>query len=89
MDQILIYVALGIIAVCLLMILVFGAKNASARLKGESKMVLFAFALPLILLGITFAVYGTWTSAFVVTAISLTLLGLLSLLVTGALKIFS
>lgn len=89
MDQILIYVALGIIAVCLLMIIGFGAKNAGARLKGESKMVLFAFALPLILLGIMFAVYGTWTSAFVVTAVTLTLLGLLSLLVTGARNLFS
>ncbi len=89
MDQILIYISIAIIAICLLMILGFGVKNASARLKGESKMVLFAFALPLVLLGVMFAVYGTWTSAFVVTAIALTLLGLLSLLVTGARTLFS
>lgn len=90
MDQILIYVSLGIIAVCLLMIVGFGAKNAGARLKGESKMVLFAFALPLVLLGITFAVGGgSWTNAFVYTAVLLTLLGLLSLLVTGARNLFS
>ena len=89
MDTSLIYVSIGIIAVCLLMILGFGAKNAGARLKGESKMVLFAFALPLILLGVMFAVSGTWTSAFVFTAIALTLLGLLSLLLTGARNLFS
>ena len=89
MDQILIYISIAIIAICLLMILGFGVKNASARLKGESKMVLFAFALPLVLLGVMFVVYGTWTSAFVVTAIALTLLGLLSLLVTGARTLFS
>ena len=89
METILIYLALALIAGGLLMILVFGAMNAGNRFKGESKMVLFAFALPLILLGVMRAVGGDWTSAFVLTAIWLTLLGLLALLVTGAKSLFS
>lgn len=90
MATILIYLSLALIAVTLVIILVFGAKNAGARLQGESKMVLFAFALPVILLGVMYAVSGGDAAAtFVYTAVVLTVLGLIALLVSGAKGLFS
>lgn len=84
----LIYLSLFIIAAALVVILIYGAKNAGARLAGESKLVLAAFALPVVLLIVFFAINqgnpeGAWTVAAIWTALLTTALALVALLVSG------
>ena len=84
----LIYLCLAIIAAALVIILVFGAKNAGARLAGESKLVLAAFGLPVLLLIVFYLLNtsnpeGAWTVAAIWTALVTAGLSLLALVVSG------
>ena len=89
METILIYLVLALVALSLLMMVVSGVKNASHRLGGESKLGLAAFALPVLVLVIVFAVSGSWTVAAVWTAIIVALSGLLALLISGVRSLVS
>ena len=87
MLTILIYLTLAMIAASLLVILVFGLKNAS-RVLGQSKVGLAAFAAPVVLLVIFYALNanhpeGAWTVAAIWTALITAGLGLLALVVSG------
>lgn len=84
----LVYLCLIVIGLSLLMMVVFGLKNASTTLSG-SKLGLAAFALPVLIFVIAFAVDGTATGAAVATAIALTLSGFLALIISGAKSLFS
>ena len=88
MEVILIWLSLGIIGLSLLMMLGFGLKNAGTVLS-QSKLGLAAFALPVVILVILFAVRGDWGEAAVLTAAALTVLGILALLVFGAKSLFT
>lgn len=84
----LIYLCFALIAAALVIILVFGAKNAGARLAGESKLVMAAFGLPVLLLVIFFAINqghpeGAWTVAAIWTALITAGLSLLALVASG------
>ncbi len=90
MATILIYACLAIIAAALLLMVGFGAKNASFRLAGESKVALAAFALPVVVLVIVYlAAGGDWATAAVWTALIMALSGLASLLISGARNLVS
>ena len=87
MLTILIYLTLAMIAASLLVILVFSLKNAS-RVLGQSKLGLAAFAAPVVLLVIFYALNanhpeGGWTVAAIWTALITAGLGLLALVVSG------
>ncbi|WP_420456827.1 hypothetical protein [Rubrivirga sp.] len=88
METILIYLVLALIAVSLLMMVGFGLKNAGTVLS-QSKLGLAAFALPLLIFVIAYAVDGTATGAAVATALALALSGFLALLISGAKSLFS
>ena len=93
MATALIWLALILIGISLLMMVGFGLKNAGTVLSG-SKLGLAAFALPVIILLILFAVssgsdYGAWTTAAVLTAAIMTVLGIIALVVFGAKSLFS
>lgn len=89
METILIYLVLALVAGGILMMLGFGLKNASHRLGGESKLGLAAFALPVLVLVIVFAVSQDVTVAFVWTAIIVAASGLLALLISGVRSLVS
>ena len=89
METILIYLVLALVVLSLLMMLGFGLKNASHRLGGESKLGLAAFALPVLVLVIVFAVSGDWTTAAIWTALVVALSGLLALVISGARSLIS
>ena len=89
MVTVLVYLVLAIVAVSVLMMLGFGLKNASHRLGGESKVGLAAFALPVLVLVIVFAVSQDWTVAFVWTAVIVTLSALLALVIAGVRSLVS
>ena len=89
MVTILIYLCLALIAISLLMMLGFGLKNAGGTIARESKMVLAAFALPLLIFVVAFLVDGTWTGAAVATALAMALSGFLALVISGARSLFS
>ena len=89
MATILIYVALALVALSLLMMVGFGLKNAGYRLGSESKVGLAAFALPVLVLIVVFAVSGSWTEAFVWTAIIVSLSALAALLISGVRSLVS
>jgi hypothetical protein len=89
MAEILIYLSLATVGITILMMVGFGLKNASSRMAGQSKLGLLAFLMPLLILVIAYAMTQSWVSAFVFTAITMTLLGLLSLVVSGARSLFS
>ncbi len=84
----LVYLCLAIIAISVLMMVGFGLKNAGSTL-AQSKLGLAAFALPVLIFVIAFAVDGTMTGAAVATAIALTISGLAALLISGAKSLFS
>ena len=84
----LIYLCGILIALSLIVILVFGAKNAGSRLAGESKLVIAAFALPAVLIVLFFFLnqghpQGAWTVAFIWASIVTGALALVALLVSG------
>ena len=85
----LVYLVLAIVGISILMMLGFGLKNASHRLAGESKVGLAAFALPVVVLVIVFAVSGDWTTAAIWTAMIVALSGLLALVISGARSLLS
>ncbi len=89
MEVILIYLCIAAIGLTLLMMVGFGLKNAGARMAGQSKVGLLAFALPLLIFIIAFAVDKTWEGAAVATAIAMTLSGFLALVISGARSLFS
>ena len=84
----LVYLCLIVIGLCLLMMVVFGLLNAGPTL-AQSKLGLAAFALPLLIFVIAYAVDGTATGAAVATALALALSGFLALLISGARSLFS
>ena len=83
MATILIYVVLALVALCILMMLGFGLKNAGHRLGGESKVGLAAFALPVVVLVIMYFVTGELDAAFIWATLVVAGLALLSLLAFG------
>ncbi len=86
---ILVYLCLAIIAISLLMMVGFGLKNAGTTIARESKMVLAAFALPLLIFVVAYAIDGTWTGAAVATALAMTLSGFVALVISGAKSLFT
>ena len=89
MVTIIIYACLALIAISLLMMIGFGLRNAGSTIARESKMVLAAFGLPILIFVIAYAVSGTWTSAAVATALAMTLSGFLALIISGARSLFT
>lgn len=87
--QILIWVCLGLIAVSLLMMVVFGLKNSVHRLGGESKLGLLALLLPVIILVVAYAVSGSWTAAAIMAALFTALSGFVALIIAGAKSLVS
>ena len=85
----LIYLCLALVGISLLMMIGFGAMHGSHRLRGESKLGLAAFALPIIILVVAFAVDGTWTGAAIATALFTALSGFAALLISGVKSLFS
>ena len=87
MDVILIWVAIAITAAAALMMVGFGAKNAATSLRGQGKLALAAFALPIVIFAVVFlANAGSETQlemAFIMTAVILIASGLLALLISG------
>ena len=83
-----VWLCLILIGVSLLMMIGFGLKNAGNALSG-SKLGLAAFALPLLIFVIAYAVDGTATGAAVATATFTALSGFLALLISGAKSLFS
>ncbi len=84
----LIYLCGALIVLSLIIIFVFGAKNAGARLAGESKLVMAAFALPVVLIAIFYAINtnnpeGALTVAVIWAALATAGLALVALLVSG------
>ncbi|MFN3596705.1 MAG: hypothetical protein ACK41D_05485 [Rubricoccaceae bacterium] len=79
----LIYLSLALIALSLLMMVGFGLRNGFARVRGESKLAIAAFVLPVLVLVIAYAVDGRWEAAFIVTAVVMAASGLLALLISG------
>ena len=83
----LIYLVMGLVAVSVIMMLLFGAKNGAARLQGQGKLAMFAFALPLIVFAIIYAVNtghpNPFAIAMVTTAVVMIASGLVALLVAG------
>ena len=88
MVEALVYLCLIVIGLSLLMMLVFGIKNAGSTLS-QSKLGLAAFALPVLIFVVAFAIDGTATGAAVATALALTLSGFVALLISGAKSLFS
>ncbi len=84
----LVYLCLIVIGLSLLMMVVFGLKNASTTLSG-SKLGLAAFALPVLIFVIAYAIDGTAVGAAVATALALTLSGFIALIIAGAKSLFS
>ena len=84
----LVYLCLIVIGLSLLMMVVFGLKNAGSTLS-QSKLGLFGFALPLIIFVIAYAVSGDVTSAAVMTAVFTELSGLVAILISGAKSLVS
>ena len=79
----LIWLCLIVIGLSLLMMVVFGLKNAGTTLS-QSKLGLAAFALPVLIFVIAYAVDGTAEGAAVATALALALAGFLALVISGA-----
>ena len=84
----LVWLCLIVIGLCLLMMVAFGLKNAGGTLS-QSKLGLAAFALPVLIFVIAYAVDGTATGAAVATALALALSGFVALLVSGAKSLFT
>ena len=84
----LVYLCLVVIGLSLLMMVIFGVKNAGSTLT-QSKLGLAAFALPVLIFVIAYAVDGTAVGAAVATALALTLSGFLALIIAGAKSLFT
>ena len=84
----LIWLALILIGLSLLMMIVFGLRNAGTFLQ-QGKLAMAAFALPVLILLVAYAVDGTWTGAFVAAAIFTALAGFAALLISGAKSLIS
>ena len=84
----LIWLCLILIGISLLMMVGFGLKNAGSALS-QSKLGLAAFALPLLIFVVAYAVDGTATGAAVATALFTALAGFVALLISGARSLFS
>lgn len=71
----------------LLMMLAFGLKNAAPRLRGQGKLAIAAFALPVVIFAIVYLVNASSEDAvalaFIMTAIVLVLSGLAALVIAG------
>ena len=87
MLLILVWVSLALIAICALMMVVFGAKNAAARLRGQGPLALASFLLPIVVFGIIYAVNAGnedgLTTSVIMTAVVLIFSGLAALLIAG------
>ena len=87
MDVILIWVAIAITALAALMMVGFGLKNAAGSLRGQGKLAIFAFALPLIVFVVAYLANAgndaQMATAFITTAVVMILSGLAALVVSG------
>lgn len=87
MDLILIWIAIIITGLALLMMVGFGAKNASSRLRGQGPLALAAFGLPIVVFVIIYLVNSGNESqlamSLIMTAVVLILSGLAALLIAG------
>ena len=88
MVSALVWLCLIVIGLCLFMMVLFGLKNAGSTLT-QSKLGLAAFALPVLIFVIAYAIDGTAVGAAVATAIALTLSGFLALIIAGAKSLFT
>ncbi|MEM0964017.1 MAG: hypothetical protein AAGK21_15930 [Bacteroidota bacterium] len=88
MVSALVYLCLGLIGVSLLIMIGAGLRNAGTVLS-QSKLGLAAFALPLLIFVVAFAVDGTWTGAAVAAALFTALSGFVALVISGAKGLFS
>lgn len=84
----LIYLCLFMMAATLVVIFVFGAKNAASRSAGESKLPLIVFSIPAILAVVFYAVnsgnpQGAWTVGFIWATLVMTALVLGALIISG------
>ncbi|WP_143536820.1 hypothetical protein [Rubricoccus marinus] len=83
----LIWVTIALIAVCALMMVIFGVKNGAARLKGQGPVAIIAFVMPLAIFGIIYAVNAGnedgLATAFIMTAVVLIFSGLAALVFAG------
>jgi hypothetical protein len=84
----LVWLCLIIIGLSVLMMVGFGLKNAGNTLK-QSKLGLAAFALPLVIFVVAYAVDGTAQGAAVATALFTALSGFVALLISGARSLFT
>lgn len=84
----LVWLCIVLIGLSLLMMVVFGLKNAGSTLS-QSKLGLAAFALPVLIFVIAYVVDGTVTGAAVATALALTLSGFVALIISGARSLFT
>ena len=87
MLLILIWVSLALIVVCAAMMLIFGAKNAASRLRGQGPLALASFALPVVIFGIVYAVNAGnedgFAMAVIMTAVIMIFSGLAALVIAG------
>ncbi|MEM6327399.1 MAG: hypothetical protein AAF791_09805 [Bacteroidota bacterium] len=87
LDFLVVYLPGLLIVGGLIMMIGFGAKNASARLRGQGSLAIAAFALPLVVFGAAYLVNAGDDSALaiasIVTAVVLILSGLAALVVAG------
>lgn len=84
----LIYLCLALIGISLLIMIGFGLKNAGNTLS-QSKLGLAAFALPILIFVVAYAVDGTLVGAAVATALFTALSGFLALVISGAKSLVS
>lgn len=82
MVTILIWLALGLIAACLLSMLVFGVRHAG-RFAGEGGLSLATLVLLAVVAVVMYLWQGSWTGAAVFTAMAFAVLGLIALFATG------
>ena len=83
MLTILIYLTLGLLVASLAIMLAFGLRNLGRS--SENKLVMAAFILPVVIVGVLLAMYGgDWVPALIMTALVLMTLAFILLLVTAA-----
>ncbi len=88
MVSALVWLCLVLIGVSLLMMIGFGLKNAGSTLT-QSKLGLAAFALPLLIFVVAYAIDGTFAGAAVATALFTALSGFVALIIAGARGLFT
>ena len=87
LDFVVVYLPGILIVGATLMMLVFGIKNAASSLRGQGKLAIAGFLLPVIIFAIIYAVNAGnddgFTIAMIMTAVVMMLSGLAALLIAG------